>query len=195
MMRLRPSTGQGPDETIPGVLDAEAVGKWWGLKHSWTSLTIYLVALAEGLTHLAALAILYFLKDDLRLTPPEVSMIFIAPAIPWFLKPAMAFLSDTYPIFGMRRKPYLLFFSFTESIGFVLLATVVSSVGTAVFALVVISASAAFCSTIAEALVVETSGQQQHSHASDYVSDYVSFKAVGSLAVAFLSGYLLEKAT
>lgn len=93
-----------------------------------TQLIIYLVGFSEGLTHLATLAIYYLFKDDLLLTPPEVSAIFIAPALPWIAKPLFAFCSDSYPIFGCRRKPYMAFFSFLQALGFALLALSPASV-------------------------------------------------------------------
>ncbi|CUV06627.1 unnamed protein product [Cryptosporidium hominis] len=105
-----------------------------------TKLVIFLVGFSDGLTHLATLAIYYLLKDDLRLSPPEVSVIYAIPAIPWFLK----------PLFGMRRKPYLIFFSILQVIGFLLLATNADTVFKAAVCLLLISLSAAFCSSIAE---------------------------------------------
>ena len=52
-----------------------------------TKLVIFLVGFSDGLTHLATLAIYYLFKDDLHLSPPEISAIYAIPAIPWFLKP------------------------------------------------------------------------------------------------------------
>ncbi|CDJ51084.1 BT1 folate/biopterin transporter family protein, related [Eimeria brunetti] len=72
----------------------------------------YLVGFSEGLTHLAALAIYYMLKDDLA---------------------------------------------------------------------------------VAEALVVETTAGRSMDQSAENVSDFITAKAVGSLIVAYLSGYLLER--
>ncbi|QOY41083.1 Folate-biopterin transporter [Cryptosporidium parvum] len=154
-----------------------------------TKLVIFLVGFSDGLTHLATLAIYYLLKDDLRLSPPEVSVIYAIPAIPWFLKPLFAFCSDSIPIAGMRRKPYLIFFSILQVIGFLLLATNADTVFKAAVCLLLISLSAAFCSSIAEALVVETSGING---GAETVSDYFGSKALGALATAYFSGSLLD---
>ncbi|OII73096.1 BT1 family protein [Cryptosporidium ubiquitum] len=144
-----------------------------------TKFVIFLVGFSDGLTHLATLAIYYLLKDDLHLSPPEVSVIYAIPAIPWFLK----------PLFGMRRKPYLIFFSILQVIGFLLLATNADTVLKAATCLLLISLSAAFCSSIAEALVVETSGING---GAETVSDYFGSKALGALTTAYFSGSLLD---
>lgn len=160
---------------------------------SFTQLVIYIVGFSEGLTHLAALAIYYMLKDDLGLAPAEVSALFIAPALPWVLKPIFAFISDSYPMYGQRRKPYMIAFSFLEAVGFIMLGTFPTHIVTALISLFVISLSAAFCSAVAEALVVETTAGRTMDQSAENVSDFITAKAIGSLIVAYLSGYLLER--
>ncbi|XP_053991837.1 uncharacterized protein LOC128883473 [Hylaeus volcanicus] len=155
------------------------------------SVVVLMVGFSEGLTHLASLAIYYLFKDDLGLSPAQVSLLFVAPAFPWFLKPLFAFYSDSFPIFGLRRKPYLLFFSVLQTFGFILLGYGVHGVIGAVLSLFIIAFSASFCSAIAEALLVELS-QGLREDASSGVSDFTMAKGVGSLLVAFFSGYLLE---
>lgn len=56
-----------------------------------------------------------------------------------------------------------------------------------------IQLSAAFCSCIAEALVVQSAHGESHTDVANKVSDFIGSKALGSLMVAYLSGYLLEK--
>lgn len=160
-------------------------------KSQLTQAVVFMVGFSEGLTHLATLAIYYLFKDDLGLSPAQVSLLFVAPAFPWFLKPLFAFYSDSYPLFGMRRKPYLLFFAALQAIGFVLLAYGVRGVIGAVLSLFVIAFSASFCSAIAEALLVELT-EGQRSDASESISDFTMAKGIGSLMVAYFSGYLLE---
>ncbi|XP_026193684.1 uncharacterized protein LOC113147410 [Cyclospora cayetanensis] len=182
----------GTGETNDSVLPQLARSGFWK-KLSFTHFIIYLVGFSEGLTHLAALAIYYMLKDDLGLSPAEVSALFIAPALPWVFKPIFAFVSDSYPINGSRRKPYMVGFSLLEGMGFVMMGTFPTHILTALMALFLISVSAAFCSAVAEALVVETTAGQTMDQSAENVSDFITAKALGSLIVAYLSGYLLER--
>nr|PIM03246.1 putative folate/biopterin transporter [Toxoplasma gondii COUG] len=182
---------------LAGAVDETPLLPWseaeYLKKLTFTQFVIYLVGFSEGLTHLAALAIYYLLKDDLGLSPPEVSAIFIAPAIPWVFKPFFAFLSDSVAILGYRRKPYMIVFSALEAVGFLMLGLSPASVGTAISSLFLISLSAAFCSAVAEALVVESTTGKTLDQSAENVSDFITAKAIGSLAVAYFSGYLLEK--
>lgn len=61
-------------------------------------------ALGIGLSRLAKE---YFVKDELDLSPAEASLIFSASSIPWLIKPLWGFISDSVPLFGYRRKSYL----------------------------------------------------------------------------------------
>ena len=47
-------------------------------------------------------------KDDYNLTPSVMSMSYGFTALPWSLKPIWGFISDSYPLFGYRRKSYLI---------------------------------------------------------------------------------------
>ncbi|CDI76174.1 hypothetical protein, conserved [Eimeria praecox] len=117
-----------------------------------------------------------------------------------FVMPIFAFVSDSYPLYGSRRKPYMIAFSLLEGIGFIMLGTFPTHI------------SAAFCSAVAEALVVETTAGRSMDQvrfsaegivrrilnpsplqSAENVSDFITAKAVGSLIVAYLSGYLLER--
>ncbi|KAH0472783.1 MAG: uncharacterized protein KVP18_002472 [Porospora cf. gigantea A] len=176
---LQPSGGTGES---PDVIPASSM--------SGANTVIWLVGFSEGLTHLASLAIYYLFKDDLKFTPAVVSLVFVVPAVAWFLKPTFAFLTDAVPIFGMRRKPYLMMFSLLQSVGYFLLADYATGVVSSILILGLIAVSATFCSSVAEALLVENSTGNRS--AVTAVADFLSAKAVGSLLVAYLSGALLE---
>ncbi|CAA9988189.1 folate transporter 2, putative [Plasmodium knowlesi strain H] len=159
----------------------------------FTQIVVYLVGLSDGLTHLASLAIYYLFKDYFRLTPYQVSLILMYPYIPFILKPAIALITDSVSIFGMRRKPYLFLFSLFQSLNFLALAFLQLSVLEATLILFFISLCASFCTTVAEALVVESSIGKTYSQGTNKVTEFIASKAIGSLSVAYFSGYLLEK--
>ncbi|CRG96213.1 folate transporter 2, putative [Plasmodium gallinaceum] len=159
----------------------------------FTQLVVYLVGLSDGLTHLASLAIYYLFKDYFRLTPYQVSLILMYPYIPFILKPIIALITDSVSIFGMRRKPYLFLFSLFQSLNFLALAFLNLTVFQATIILFFISLCASFCTTVAEALVVESSIGKTYSQGTNKVTEFIASKAVGSLSVAYFSGYFLEK--
>eukprot|EP00978_Attheya_sp_CCMP212_P018594 scaffold51080_cov45-Attheya_sp.AAC.2 len=67
-------------------------------------MTIYFV---EGALGLARLAQTFLLKDELKLGPAELSALTGIFALPWTIKPLYGFLSDGLPLFGYRRRSYL----------------------------------------------------------------------------------------
>ncbi|PSN09982.1 folate/biopterin family MFS transporter, partial [filamentous cyanobacterium CCP5] len=70
---------------------------------------ILMVYFVQGILGLARLAVSFFLKDDLGLTPAEVAAMTGIATLPWTIKPVFGFVSDGFPIGRYRRRPYLVF--------------------------------------------------------------------------------------
>jgi folate/biopterin transporter len=156
---------------------------------------IILVAFSQGITGLSDLAINYLYKDDLKLEPSEVSRINSIASLPWIVKPIYGLISDSFPILGFRRKPYLLIFGVCSTICWILMSIWVDSITKALLIVLVNQTCIAFCNVIGEALVVETSQKQKANDpdaGAKNVSLYFFTKSTGSLLTAFSSGALLE---
>lgn len=54
-------------------------------------------------------------------TPAQMAAIFGIVSIPWCLKPLYGFISDSYPILGYRRRPYMIMGAFLSSFMWILL--------------------------------------------------------------------------
>jgi len=160
-----------------------------------TYLVIILVALSQGVQGLSDLAMSYLYKDDLKLQPYEVAKINSLVYIPWIIKPVYGFISDSFPIMGYRRKPYLFIFGISVIFCWLSMATWVDTVYSTVFIVLINQFSTAFCNVIGEALVVETSQRQKEldpESGAKNVSIYFLVRSIGSLLTAFSSGALLE---
>lgn len=68
-------------------------------------IAIVSVYVVRGILNLARLAISFFLKDDLGLSPAEVSALTGVAVLPWVIKPLFGFVSDGFPVFGYQRHP------------------------------------------------------------------------------------------
>jgi len=79
----------------------------FGIEPSVELAAILLVYFVQGLLGLAGLGVTFFLKDELRLSPAEVSALMGITVLPWSLKLLYGFFSDSVPILGYRRRPYL----------------------------------------------------------------------------------------
>ena len=59
-------------------------------------------------THWFAILRSFFLKDQLGLPPAESAAILGLATLPWTFKPLYGFLSDSVPLFGYRKRSYLI---------------------------------------------------------------------------------------
>lgn len=154
---------------------------------------ILLVYFVQGILGLARLAVSFFLKDDLGLSPAEVSALTGIAALPWMVKPLFGFLSDGFPIRGYRRRPYLILAGLLGSMAWLALATIVETKWAATGAIALGSLSVAMSDVIVDSLVVERARRESLSKAGSLQALCWGVSSVGSLLTAYLSGILLEQ--
>ncbi|MGB3239507.1 MAG: folate/biopterin family MFS transporter [Geitlerinemataceae cyanobacterium] len=155
-------------------------------------MAILLVYFVQGILGLARLAVSFFLKDDLGLTPAEVSAMLGIVALPWTIKPLFGFMSDGLPILGYRRRPYLLLSGLLGVASWIALGTVVETAWQATLAISLGSFSVAIADVIADSLVVERVREESLSRVGSLQSLCLGTSAAGGLLTAYLSGFLLE---
>ncbi|MFM7423944.1 MAG: folate/biopterin family MFS transporter [Elainella sp.] len=153
---------------------------------------ILLVYFVQGILGLSRLAVSFFLKDDLALSPAQVSAFMGVAALPWMIKPLFGFISDGLPILGYRRRPYLILSGLLGTTAWLLLATVVQNAYTATLAIALASLSVAFSDVIVDSLVVERARQESLESAGSLQSISWGASALGGLITAYFSGVLLE---
>lgn len=155
-------------------------------------LTVYLV---QGILGLARLAVSFFLKDELLLSPAQVSALLGIVALPWIIKPVFGFISDGLPIFGYRRRPYLVLSGILGAISWISLATIVHTSWAATLAISLGSLSVAVSDVIVDSLVVERARGESQAAAGSLQSLSWGASALGGLLTAYFSGMLLEHFT
>ena len=95
-----------------------------------------------------------FLKDDLHLDLAGMSFYNSILNFIWVLKPVCGFITDSYPICGRTKRPYLLIFSALGSCGWVLFAVWVSTATQAMATKTLININTLFCNVIGEGIMV-----------------------------------------
>ena len=153
---------------------------------------ILMVYFVQGVLGLSRLAVSFFLKDELALSPAQVSAFMGIAALPWMIKPLFGFISDGLPIFGYRRRPYLILSGLLGTVAWLLLATVVQNAWSATAAIALGSLSVAFSDVIVDSLVVERARQESLQEAGSLQSICWGASAMGGLITAYFSGFLLE---
>lgn len=151
-------------------------------------LTVYFV---QGILGLARLAVSFFLKDELGLSPAQVAALMGIAALPWVIKPLFGFLSDGLPLFGYKRRPYLVLSGLMGTVAWLGLATVVHTAGAATIAILLSSLSVAISDVIVDSLVVERARGESFSNSGSLQSLTWGTSALGGLITAYLSGWLL----
>ena len=68
----------------------------------------FAIGLADPNAGLWQLPLQWLLKEKLQLGAEDVAWFFATALLPWYFKPLAGILSDTLPIFGSRRRAYLL---------------------------------------------------------------------------------------
>lgn len=146
----------------------------------------------QGALGLAQLAVSFFFKDDLGLTPAETASLIGLVMVPWTVKPFYGFISDSVPIWGYRRRPYLVFFGILGALAWVGMATIVDSAPLAVLFIGIASLSVSFSDALIDALIVQRARLEEKGDAGSLQSFGWGAVSVGGVTAAFLSGYLLE---
>ncbi len=153
-------------------------------------LTVYFV---QGILGLSRLSVSFFLKDDLGLSPAEVAALTGLAAFPWVIKPLFGFLSDGLPLFGYRRRSYLVLSGILGCAAWAALATVVDQPWMAATGIVASSLSVAISDVIVDSVVVERARVESLDQVGSLQSLTWGVSALGGLITAYLSGWLLEQ--
>ena len=155
-------------------------------------IAILAVYFVQGILGLSRLAVSFFLKDELQLSPVEVSALLGIVTLPWMIKPLFGFISDGLPIFGYRRRPYLVLSGILGAGAWVSLGTIVNDSWAATIAIALSSLSVAFSDVIVDSLVVERARVETQAKAGSLQSLCWGATSLGGLMTAYFSGLLLE---
>ncbi|KAG2426262.1 hypothetical protein HXX76_013020 [Chlamydomonas incerta] len=155
-------------------------------------LAMSLVYLVQGLSDMAWLAEKYFLKDDLGASPAQVSLFLSLASVPWMVKPLLGFISDSLPLWGYRRRSYLLLASAAAAGSWVYLAVGATSLSSTLWAMVLGSGAVALSDVVVDSMVVEKAREEEQDSAGNLQSLCWAAYAVGQVATAALSGSLVE---
>uniref|UniRef100_A0A3B0N6U8 BT1 family, putative n=1 Tax=Theileria annulata TaxID=5874 RepID=A0A3B0N6U8_THEAN len=152
-----------------------------------------IVAMLHGVEVLTYLPTLYLYKDDFKISPALLTFILGLIRLPLNSKLLLAFMSDSVPIFGSRRKSYLAIGSFICFSSMFVLGLLNESYSivltTLLFALC--SLGSALCSVIGEALVIECAYKQSTDQVTKTISTFYTFRKLTFAAMSYLSSVLM----
>jgi predicted MFS family arabinose efflux permease len=151
-----------------------------------------LVYVVEGLGQIGGLIsqpLNYYLKQVHGWTPLQITAYLTIFNIPWIIKPLYGLVSDFIPLFGYRRKSYLLVANAAAIAGF-FLVTQLTVPDRLVFALMLTAYAMAISSTLCGAVLVEHGQRLQES--GTFVNQQWLWYNVAAMTAAILGGQLVQ---
>ena len=144
---------------------------------------------------LPTVAMNFFARDQLGMSPAAVGTITSLVSVPWVCKPFFGFVSDSIPIKGMRRKPYIVLASMASACGWVALASVPASIiGTSII-LLCVQMSMVMADVVADSIMVETVRETETGNVSmkgKLQSATWTFRFSGSILASACSGFVVQ---
>ncbi|KAF5203764.1 Folate-biopterin transporter 1 protein, partial [Thalictrum thalictroides] len=113
-------------------------------------------------------------------------------ALPWLIKPLYGFISDSFPLFGYRRRSYLVLSGLLGALSWSLMATLVDSKYGTEFCILLGSLSVAFSDVVVDSMVVERARGESQSTSGSLQSLCWGSSAFGGIVSAYFSGSLVE---
>ncbi|GMH18831.1 hypothetical protein Nepgr_020672 [Nepenthes gracilis] len=164
----------------------------FGVDMSPDTIAVAMVYFVQGVLGLSRLAVSFYFKDDLHLDPAETAVISGFSAFPWLVKPLYGFISDSVPLFGYRRRSYLVLSGLLGALAWSLMATVVDGKYSAAFCILLGSLSVAFSDVVVDSMVVERSRGESQSMSGSLQSLCWGFSAFGGIISSYFSGSLVD---
>jgi MFS family permease len=131
----------------------------------------------------------HYLKESQNWTPVQIATYLAILDVPWIIKPLYGMLSDFLPLFGYRRRSYLLLANACAIAAF-LWTTQVLAPASIVFALLLTAIAMAISSTVCGALLVEN-GQRLNASGAFINQQWLWFN-VAVMVASLLGGQLIE---
>ena len=151
-----------------------------------------LVYIVEGLGQtggLIAQPLNYFLKEQYGWTPVQVTAYLTVLNFPWIIKPVYGIVSDFIPLFGYRRKAYLVLANGAAAAAYFWVASLTAP-GEILFALSLTAYAMAASSTLSGAVLVENG--QRLGVSDTFVNQEWLWFNIAAVASALLGGVLVE---
>ena len=164
-----------------------ALRRWFGgFRPAY--LPVLLTYLCFGASMVTSIAVLYFEKDTLGLTPAEAAGIAFWLGLPWTMKMVVGVASDVRPIFGSRRGAYLILGALCSLAGYAALATTVRTKPAYLAAALLVTIGYMVQDVVADALSVEIARNDEEIGQIQTLGRVATL--TGGIAVGLPSGWL-----
>ena len=130
----------------------------------------------------------FLLKNELHFNAQTLAAFLLIVSFPWNVKPLAGILSDTFPLFGTRRRHYMLFAATLAAVCWVLLGVVPRAHAPLLLAALGVNVFLVVASTVMGGLMVEAG--QRYGISGRITSVRQSLQSAVSLGNGLIGGYL-----
>jgi MFS family permease len=131
----------------------------------------------------------YYLKEVHGYTPVQLTAFLTVFNLPWIIKPLYGLVSDFVPLFGYRRKTYLILSNALATVAY-LAAAFVGAPGYLLLALLLTAYAMAISSTLCGALLVENG--QRYGASGTFVNQQWLWFNIAAMGAALAGGQLIQ---
>ncbi len=97
----------------------------------------------------------FLLKNEVHVTREQMAAFFFWSGLAWYLKPFAGILTDAFPLFGTRRRHYMLISSVVTALGWIGVGFLPHTYGALLFGAMTLGISMVMTSTVTGAFLVE----------------------------------------
>jgi len=151
-----------------------------------------LVYVVEGLGQIVGLIsqpLNYYLKEVQGWTPVQVTAFITIFNLPWIIKPVYGLISDFVPLFGYRRKSYLIIANVAAIVGYFWITRLTAPSDLAI-ALMLTAYAMAISSTLCGGVLVENG--QRLNESGTFVNQQWLWFNIAAMAAAVIGGQLVQ---
>ena len=177
-------------DRAPAVKSSTRLSERGSMVHLlWFFAVVYVVEGLGQIGGLIAQPLTYYLKQVQGWTPVQITAYLTLFNLPWIIKPLYGLVSDFIPLFGYRRKSYLLIANAAATCGFLLVSrlTVPDQL---VFALMLTAYAMAISSTLCGAVLVENG--QRLKESGTFINQQWLWYNIAAMTAAIVGGQLVQ---
>lgn len=133
-----------------------------------------------------------FIEHELKANPAFLQFVSMSVTIPWIVKPIYGLVADSVPIWGYRKKSYIMIFSVISALGWIILAAAPASSITTFLCMLLSSFGLVVCDVVVDSLLVVLAQYEEGKEIGNIQSNTTAMRSVGYLLGALLSFFFLR---
>jgi len=157
-----------------------------------TKISYLILSFNIGLSYISELSINYLFKNNFKIEPETFTYIMSISKIPWLIKPIFGIISDFFPIFGYRRKMYIILLGIINLFSYLFMSLCSNNLMFSFLLLFITNCVGSFSSVLGQAIIVElNSNKDEDMNNLMTMENFVG--NFGYLIASYLEGILNEK--